>query len=227
MALNVIMLGAPGAGKGTQADRFARAHGIPKISTGDILRDGIKKQLPLALVAKQKMDRGELADDATILEIVRERLTETDTHDGFVLDGFPRTVVQGQALDQMMVTRGPAPLIIVKIVVPETELVRRLSTRRICALCAANADPAMPTATTCGTCGGQLVHRTDDNDRVVLERLRVYRESTKPVVDYYRERPTFREVNGSQAPDLVAQEIEATIVDASRANVGLPLGARR
>ena len=227
MALNVIMLGAPGAGKGTQADRFARAHGIPKISTGDILRDGIKKQLPLALVAKQKMDRGELADDETILEIVRQRLTEADTRDGFVLDGFPRTVVQGQALDQMMVARGADVLIVVDIVVPEVELVRRLSTRRICSKCGANADPATPAAMMCGTCGGPLVHRSDDNDRVVLERLRVYHESTKPVVDYYRERPTFREVNGSQAPDLVAREIEATIHDASRANVGLPLGARR
>jgi adenylate kinase len=227
MALNVIMLGAPGAGKGTQADRFARAHGIPKISTGDILRDGIKRQLPLALVAKQKMDRGELADDETILEIVRQRLDETDTHDGFVLDGFPRTVVQGQALDEMMVTRGPGPLIVVKIAVPEVELVRRLSTRRICSKCGANADPAAPAATLCTSCGGQLVHRSDDNDRVVLERLRVYHENTKPVVDYYRPRPTFREVNGAQAPDHVAREIETTVQEAARASVGLPLGARR
>lgn len=227
MGLNVIMLGAPGAGKGTQAERFARAHGLPKISTGDILREGIRTQLPLALVAKQKMDRGELVDDDTIVGIVRERLKDADTKAGFVLDGFPRTVAQGQALDQFMVERGPDALLVVDIVVPEVELVRRLSTRRICSKCGANADPVDASATTCVVCGGPLVHRTDDNDRVVLERLRVYHDSTKPVVDYYRGRPTFRAVNGSLAPDLVARELEATIMDASRASLGLPLGAQR
>jgi adenylate kinase len=227
MALNVIMLGAPGAGKGTQAELFARAHGLPKISTGDILREGIKKELPLALVAKQKMDRGELVDDNTIVGIVRERLKDPDTKAGFVLDGFPRTVVQGEALDQLMLERGTDALVIVDIVVPEAELVRRLSTRRICSRCGANADPVNAAATTCAVCGGTLVHRSDDNDRVVLERLRVYHDSTKPVVDYYRDRPTFRTVNGAQAPDLVAAEIEATIMDATRAGVGLPLGAQR
>jgi adenylate kinase len=227
MALNVIMLGAPGAGKGTQAEFFARAHGLPKISTGDILREGIKKELPLALVAKQKMDRGELVDDDTIVGIVRERLKDPDTMAGFVLDGFPRTVVQGEALDRLMVERGSDALVIVDIVVPEVELVRRLSTRRICSRCGANADPANAAATACAVCGGTLVHRSDDNDRVVLERLRVYHESTKAVVDYYRDRPTFRAVNGAQAPDLVTAEIEATIMDATRAGVGLPLGAQR
>ena len=227
MALNVIMLGAPGAGKGTQAEFFARAQGLPKISTGDILREGIKKELPLALVAKQKMDRGKLADDGTIVGIVRERLRDPDTKAGFVLDGFPRTVVQGQALDRLMVERGSDALVIVDIVVPEVELVRRLSTRRICSRCGANADPLNAAATNCTVCGGALVYRSDDNDRIVLERLRVYHESTKPVVDFYRDRPTFRAVNGAQAPDLVTAEIEATIMDATRAGVGLPLGAQR
>ena len=227
MALNVIMLGAPGAGKGTQAEFFARAQGLPKISTGDILREGIKKERPLALVAKQKMDRGKLADDGTIVGIVRERLRDPDTKAGFVLDGFPRTVVQGQALDRLMVERGSDALVIVDIVVPEVELVRRLSTRRICSRCGANADPLNAAATNCTVCGGALVYRSDDNDRIVLERLRVYHESTKPVVDFYRDRPTFRAVNGAQAPDLVTAEIEATIMDATRAGVGLPLGAQR
>ena len=227
MALNVIMLGAPGAGKGTQAERFAESHRLPKISTGDILREGIKTRLPLALVAKQKMDRGELVDDDTIVGIVRERLKDSDTTSGFVLDGFPRTVFQAQALDGLMVERGSDALVIVDIVVPEVELVRRLSTRRVCSKCGANADPSAAAATTCGKCGGGLVSRTDDNDRVVLERLRVYHESTKPVVDYYRPRPTFREVKGAQTPDLVACELESTIMDAARASLGLPLGAQR
>ena len=227
MALNVIMLGPPGAGKGTQAERFARQHGVPRISTGDILRDGIKQGLPLALTAKEKMDRGELVDDETMVGIVRERLSRPDTAAGFVLDGFPRTVFQGRALDATMGDRGSGPLIVVDIVVPEEELVRRLSTRRICAKCGANADPTDSSAAVCRTCGGALVYRTDDNDRIVLERLRVYADQTRPLVDYYRTRPTFRTVNGAQPPDRVAQELEATIVDAARVSASLSLGAQR
>lgn len=227
MALNVIMLGPPGAGKGTQAERFARQHGVPRISTGDILRDGIKQGLPLALEAKEKMDRGELVDDETMVGIVRERLSRADTAAGFVLDGFPRTVFQGRALDAIIEDRGSGPLIVVDIVVPEEELVRRLSTRRICSTCGATADPSDGAAAACRQCGGALVYRTDDNDRVVLERLRVYADQTRPLVDYYRSRPTFRTVNGAQPPDRVAQELEATIVDAARAGASLPLGAQR
>src|SRR5688572_29249118 len=135
MALNVIMLGAPGAGKGTQAERFARQRGLPKISTGDILRQGIKDQLPVALVAKAKMDRGELVDDETMVTIARERLARPDTNAGFVLDGFPRTVSQARSLDAIIKERGNGPLIVVDIVVPEEELVRRLAGRRICSKC--------------------------------------------------------------------------------------------
>ena len=226
MGLNVIMLGAPGAGKGTQADRFARTHGLPKISTGDILRDGIRKQLPLALVAKQRMDRGELVADDTMVGIVRERLNAADTWPGFVLDGFPRTVVQGRALDRIMTERSHGPLVIVDIVVPEAELVRRLSTRRICSTCGTNADPVDAAATACRRCGGALVYRADDNDRVVLERLRVYVDNTRPLVDYYRGRPTFRTVDGTQPPDLVAKELEITLVEVARVHAGLPLGAQ-
>jgi adenylate kinase len=225
-ALNVIMLGAPGAGKGTQAERFAKRHGLPKISTGDMLREGIKQGVPLALTAKEKMDRGELVDDDTMVGIVRERLNRPDTTAGFVLDGFPRTVAQGQALDTIMAERANGCLVVVDIVVAQTELVRRLSSRRICSQCGTNADPVDRSAATCSKCGGALVYRSDDNDRVVLERLRVYAESTKPLVDYYRDRPTFRTVNGAQAPDMVAQELEATIADAARTGTGVPLGAR-
>ncbi len=226
MALNVIMLGAPGAGKGTQAEHFARKHGVPRVSTGDILREGIKQGLPLALEAKEKMDRGELVDDETMIGIVRERLSRPDAAAGFVLDGFPRTVFQGRALDAIMKDRGNGPLIVVDIVVPQDELVRRLSTRRICSKCGTNADPSDSAATACQRCGGALISRTDDNDRVVLERLEIYAENTQPLVDHYGARPTFRTVNGAQPPDRVAEELEATILDAARAGAGLPLGAQ-
>src|SRR5918992_5194644 len=135
MGLNVIMMGAPGAGKGTQAGRFARQRGLLKISTGDILREAVREGNPVALEAKARMDRGELIDDATMIAIVKDRLMRPDAKCGFVLDGFPRTVAQAQALDAIMRERNNGPLIVVDVDVPQQELVRRLAMRRICVRC--------------------------------------------------------------------------------------------
>jgi adenylate kinase len=215
MALNVIMMGAPGAGKGTQAGRFARERGLPKISTGDMLREAIKAGDPVALKVKERMDRGELADDATMIAIVRKRLQQPDAQVGFVLDGFPRTVAQAKALDGIMDERNNGPLIVVDVMVPPEELVRRLATRRICVECQTNADPKATDR--CLKCGGRLEQRTDDDQDVVRERLSVYVRETKPVLEFYRERPTFRVVNGAQAPERVAQELDTMIDDAAPA----------
>jgi adenylate kinase len=213
MGLNVIMMGPPGAGKGTQAGRFASDRGLPKISTGDILRDD---KNATALEARARMDRGELVDDATMIKIVADRLAKPDVRKGFVLDGFPRTVAQARALDELMDRLDSGPLIVVDVAVPEQELVRRLANRRICSVCGSNADPAGG-EDACKPCGGTLVQRADDNQDVVLERLRVYQQATRPVLDYYRERPTFRVVNGAQAPERVAHELNAMIDDAAAA----------
>jgi adenylate kinase len=215
VGLNIIMLGPPGAGKGTQAARFARERGLPKISTGDILREGIKEQWPVALAAKAKMDRGELVDDDTMVAIVRERLARPDVQPGFILDGFPRTVNQARSLDQIVEERGNGPLVVVDIVVPEQELVRRLAERRICSACGTNAEPGEAAAAACRRCGGEMVTRVDDDRNVVMERLKVYQRTTKPLVEYYRERPTFRVVNGAQPPDRVAHELDTVIDDAA------------
>jgi adenylate kinase len=215
MGLHVIMMGPPGAGKGTQAGQFAKDRGLPKISTGDILREAIKEENPTALAAKARMDRGELVDDAMMIAIVADRLAKPDAKSGFVLDGFPRTVAQARALDDLMDRLGSGPLIVVDVAVPEPELVKRLAGRRICSTCGANA--AGLDAMACGKCGGQLVQRTDDDQDVVIERLRVYQQSTRPVLEYYRERPTFREVNGAQAPERVASELNALIDNAAAA----------
>jgi adenylate kinase len=217
MGLNVIMMGPPGAGKGTQATRFARERGLLKISTGDILREAVREGNPVALEAKARMDRGELVDDETMIAIVRNRLLRPDAAPGFVLDGFPRTVTQARALDQIIGERGNGPLVIVDVVVPEEELVRRLAGRRICSKCGINADP-FGGGDVCSKCGGELIQRVDDNKDVVLERLKVYQRATNPVLEYYRERPTFRVVNGAQAPERVAHELDTMIDDA--ANVG-------
>jgi len=217
MGLNVVMMGPPGAGKGTQAARLARQRGLLQISTGDILREAVREQNPVALEAKARMDRGELIDDPMMIAIVRNRLLRPDAAQGFVLDGFPRTATQARALDQIIEERRSGPLLIVDIVVPEDELVRRLAGRRICSKCGINADP-FGASSVCAKCGGELIQRVDDNKEVVLERLKVYQRATRPVLEYYRERPTFRVVNGAQAPERVAHELDTMINDA--ANVG-------
>jgi adenylate kinase len=184
------------------------------------------------------MDRGELVGDDVMIGIVKERLDRTDALAGFVLDGFPRTVAQATALDDIMTGRGP--LIVLDIVVPEAELVRRLSSRLICEYCGANAavdgqavgvaadkivmppaDPAAPETVAaviaiserdrCRRCGGRMVQRSDDSDVIVLERLKVYHRESEPLVEYYRRRPTFRSIDGAQAPDRVAADLVTAI----------------
>ena len=167
MGLNVIMMGPPGAGKGTQAGRFAHERGLIKVSTGDILREAIKEQNPTALAAQAQMDRGELVDDAMIIAIVAERLARADAKPGFVLDGFPRTVAQARALDELMARTDSGPLIVIDVAVPEQELVRRLGSRRICRTCGTNADAV--DAAACAKCDGELIQRTDDDQGVVRE----------------------------------------------------------
>jgi len=244
------MLGPPGAGKGTQAERLARTRGIPKISTGDILRDAVSAGSDIGSHVKAIMDRGDLVGDDVMIDIVQERLERPDALAGFVLDGFPRTVAQAVALDRIM--NGRDSLIIVDVVVPETELVRRLASRLICEDCGANAGfadgaagggdrPMMNSAGSaepeaiaalratlepqrCRRCGGRLVQRSDDNIDIVRERLRVYHHQTKPLVDYYKGRPTFRSINGAQNPERVAMDLVSAIDQAG--NGLLRSGAR-
>jgi adenylate kinase len=240
MALNLIMLGPPGAGKGTQSERLARSRGIPKIATGDILREAVHAGTETGLRAKAIMDRGELVSDDVMIGIVQERLERSDAVGGFVLDGFPRTVAQASALDRIMMGRDP--IIVLDMVVPEPELVRRLASRMICSDCGADAgqftvakaaaadkaiiagladgapmDDAVKAQidpTRCRRCGGLLVQRIDDNVEVVRERLKIYHRQTEPVVEYYRLRPTFRSINGSQPADRVALDLAVAIESA-------------
>jgi adenylate kinase len=210
MPLNLTMLGAPGAGKGTQAARFGRDRGIPKISTGDILREAVQAGSELGLRARTIMDRGELVGDDVMIGIVKERLDRPDAAGGFILDGFPRTVAQAIALDGIV--QGRAPLIVVDIEVPEAELVQRLGARLVCASCGANAtNSGDAVSMRCERCAGPLVQRPDDSEAVVRERLDVYRRKTMPLLDYYRARATFCSINGAQSPDRVAAELAAAV----------------
>jgi len=221
VALNLVFMGPPGAGKGTQAERFAREHGIPKISTGDILRDEVAAGTALGQQVKALMARGELVGDDLIIAIVKERLKQPDAARGFVLDGFPRTVPQAAALDGMLGDRGP--IIVVEISVPDEELVRRVVSRRICSKCGktVSAFPGDGSATLrCSHCGGELVSRSDDSERVVRDRLKVYWRETQPMIAFYQSRPTYRAVDGAQPPDRVRDDL----VKAVAAVLGNPVG---
>jgi adenylate kinase len=201
-------MGPPGSGKGTQAARIANARGVPVIATGDMLRRTALAPTPLGRAVTLLMDRGELIDDEVMIEILSQRIVLPDTQHGFILDGFPRTVNQGLALDVVMENRGP--VIVVEIVVPQEELIRRLSRRLVCQRCGANANPLDGNAASCH-CGGAFQARTDDQDAVALDRLRIYTRATRPLVDFYRKRATFCVVDGTLAPDRVTAHIGLAI----------------
>ena len=224
MALNLVMLGPPGAGKGTQAIRVEQERGIPQISTGDMLREAVQAGTDLGRQAQAVMERGELVSDALMVEIVRARLARDDTRDGFILDGFPRTVVQAVALDDILAGRDP--LVVVELSVPDQALVERLSRRRVCGECGATYGAGTGEApAACTRCSGALVARSDDRKEVVQERLRVYREQTEPLVAFYRDRPTFRRVDGHQPAAAVREAIGDAIggaMDAAQAAVRVP-----
>jgi adenylate kinase len=215
VALNVVFMGPPGAGKGTQAERFAREHRIPKISTGDMLREAVAAKSPLGQKVEAVLNRGDLVGDELMIGIVKDRLQRPDTSRGFVLDGFPRTVPQAEALDKILAGRGP--IIVVEIQVPDEELVRRVVTRRICSNCgrtvsAFSGDARPPEE--CGVCGGTLVTRSDDSEKVVRDRLKVYWRETQPMIAFYHARPTYRAVDGEQPPDRVRDAIVGQVASA-------------
>ena len=229
MALNLVMIGPPGAGKGTQAARLCSHFGIPKISTGEILREAVASGTALGNEVKNIIGAGRLVSDDLIISVVRDRLNKPDALGGFVLDGFPRTVVQANALDAMLEGRGP--LVVVVLEVPEQELVRRLAWRRVCASCGASYGGVdVPELTgergggegpveagRCRKCGGPLVQREDDSAAVIRDRLKVFVSQTAPLVDFYRDRPTFSVINGLQHPDKVTADLMRAIESARAA----------
>jgi adenylate kinase len=208
MALHLVLLGPPGAGKGTQAVRLARRWGIPHISTGTMLREAVKSESPLGRQVKAVIESGGLIDDELITEVVQQRLMSPDATGGFLLDGFPRTVPQAVALDEF--TGAREPLVIVEISLSESEVLRRLAARMICAECGTNAQDDEEFLT-CHDCGGALVLRADDAEQVVRNRLAVYRQQTVPLVDYYGGRATFCRVDGAQFVDHVTESITSAV----------------
>ena len=196
------MLGPPGAGKGTQARQLRRRWNIPHISTGAMLREAVQAGTPLGREVAAIMETGGLIDDEVITRVVTERLAQPDTTRGFLLDGFPRTIPQARALDEIVA--GRAPLIIIEIVLSQAEVIRRLASRMVCAECGTNATGE---GEACHDCGGPLVPRADDREQVVINRLEVYRNQTEPLVKYYGERPTYCRIDGARLPDDVTAEV--------------------
>lgn len=207
MQLNIAMLGPPGAGKGTQASQLGEVRHVPRISTGDILREAAQLETEFGRAVQATMDAGGLVSDEVMIGIVRERLVREDALEGFVLDGFPRTVAQAEALDTILVDRDP--LIVLDISVPSDELVRRLAARRVCGECGQIFGDDL--GTECGKCGGALVQRSDDREAIVRERLKVYARDSEPLTSYYLGRRTFAEIDGSRTPDVVERSVQEAI----------------
>jgi adenylate kinase len=186
--VRIVLVGPPGAGKGTQAEYIAAHLSVPQISTGDIFRSNVAQGTPLGVEAKRYMDAGQLVPDEVTINMVRERLAEADAADGFLLDGFPRTVPQAAALDKMLADLGTQLDLVLELVVDDDEVIRRLSGRRQCRGCGKIWHVEFDATSkegVCDRCGGQLYQRDDDKPEVIAERLRVYSRDTAPLVDYY------------------------------------------
>jgi adenylate kinase len=214
---NVVVLGLPGAGKGTQGAQFAQRHRIPKISTGDMLREAVARGTGLGSEVADTLNHGGLVPDDLIIRVVEERLQRPETAGGFLLDGFPRTVPQADALDALAANRGP--LMVVYLEVNPDVILQRILLRRICESCG-QPDTGAPTTDYCASCGGSFVTRADDHVDVVRKRLAAYVENTQPLVDWYRKRPMFRAIDGDRPLVEVARAFDAAVLDCLGGNPG-------
>jgi len=213
--VKLIFIGPPGSGKGTQAKRLAQQHGIPHISTGDMLREAIADGTELGRQAAPIVSSGGLVSDDLILGIVDDRLNKADAKKGFILDGFPRTLVQAEGLDKIVSGNGGADLRVLQLLVPDEAIVRRIVLRRSCSNCGAiyhleNQPPANDSV--CDRCGAEVIARPDDNETAVRKRLEAFHKQTLPVATYYRAKSVLREVDGIGPIDEVFERIEKSLL---------------
>ena len=203
----LIFLGAPGAGKGTQAREVSNQFSIPQISTGDMLREAVKKQTPLGLAAKAKMEAGALVPDEVVCGIVEERIGEPDCAQGFILDGFPRTIAQAEFVDRALETKGRGKPLVLNIKVDQDVLMKRLTGRRTCSVCGEIYNVYFNPPKKEGVCdkdGGKLTQRADDNEDTIRQRLVAYEKQTSPLIDYYRRKNLLHDVEGDKEPEAIA-----------------------
>ncbi len=212
--MQLVLFGPPGAGKGTQAKFLSELLNVPHISTGDILRENVKKGTALGLKAKSYMDKGELVPDKLLIDLIKDRLSQPDCRKGFLLDGFPRTIPQATALDEILEDINKNLNGVVNIDVGSGELVRRLSGRRVCKSCGASYhvmfNPSKA-ADICDACGGELYQRDDDKEVAIKNRLNVYSNLTQPVLDYYKKKGILIDIDGEKEIDEVTVDIKSAI----------------
>lgn len=205
--MNIILLGAPGAGKGTQATKIVNKTGVPHISTGDIFRYNIKNQTPIGKVAKSYIDKGELVPDSVTVEIVKDRLSNDDCKKGYLLDGFPRNIYQAQELDKFSNVEK-----VIDIEVDLSKLLKRITGRRVCSKCGESYHiDFLNGKTTCDLCNGELIQRADDNELTVKQRLDVYVKQTAPLVEYYEKAGKLIRIDGDKTIDEVFEEISSKL----------------
>jgi adenylate kinase len=216
MGIYVVLLGGPGAGKGTQAQMLAQELGIPQVSTGDLFREHLKAETELGRMARTTMDRGELVPDQVTLEMVRERLSRPDCARGAILDGFPRTIPQAEGLDDLLDDLGAELTVVLYVKVDPEVLLRRLAGRWTCRQCGALYHTLFNpprTAKVCDVCGGELYQRADDTAETQKRRVEVYFEQTAPLIEWYRERGLLVDIDGEQPIDQVGQALMAAVRD--------------
>lgn len=206
--MNIVLLGAPGAGKGTQAQRLVADYGVAHISTGDLLRAAVKAQSELGVAAKKYMDAGELVPDQLVIDLVKERLAADDAQRGFILDGFPRNTTQAVTLDTELATMGRELDGALLVDVPAEVIIDRLSSRRTCRDCGYTAGPD---TTVCPSCAGEMYQRDDDKPETIKNRLNVYEKNTSPLVEYYRGQGILKVVDGNRDIDLVYSDVKAEL----------------
>lgn len=208
--MKLILLGAPGAGKGTQAEIICDRYNIPALSTGNILREAVKKGTETGLLAKGYMDAGDLVPDEVIIKVIRERMQEPDAENGFILDGVPRTVAQAEALEKMGVDID----LVVNINVSDEDIVKRLSGRRVCENCGASYHTVYKPSKqpdVCDRCHGRLIIRKDDEPETILARLATYHEQTEPLIEFYRQRGKLAEVQGAEVLDETTARVQKVL----------------
>lgn len=212
--MNLILLGPPGAGKGTQATRIVEKYKVPHISTGDIFRENIKNNTPLGQKAQEYMNKGELVPDQLVVDIALDRLGKDDCKNGFLLDGFPRTVFQADVLDKFLKDKGKGIDLVINIEVEDKMLIERLDARRVCPTCAATYNViGMPPKKEgiCDKCNDTLIQRKDDKKETVGNRIKVYHEQTSPLIDYYKEKGLIKDFDGMIGADALFDEIVKAI----------------
>ena len=215
----ILLMGPPGAGKGTQAERLIREYGIPQISTGDMFRAAVKSGTPLGKEAKSYMDKGALVPDSVTVGIVKERLAQEDCKDGWILDGFPRTTAQAASLDSILHEMGISLTAVLGINANREDLVKRVSGRLVCRKCSASfhRDFRPPKQQgVCDNCGGEFYQRADDNEKTIRSRLAVYDEQTKPLIDYYKMSGCYVDIDGDQSMDEVFSDIKGSLAKAKK-----------